>query len=80
MRLAVGTPDLERLRFLLAGLREPAPSKEAERRAVEAFGRLWRCRSGQDRRSGEDRRHRAVLVETDRRAGLDRRTGDRRKD
>ena len=27
--------DLERLRFLLAGLRESAPSKEAKRRAWE---------------------------------------------
>lgn len=42
--------DLERLRFLLAGLREPVPSTESERRAVEAFSQLWRCRSGQDRR------------------------------
>ena len=34
-------PDLERLRFLLAGLQEPAPSKEAERRAVTASRRHW---------------------------------------
>ena len=33
--------DLERLRFLLAALREDRPSKEAERRAVEAFKRWW---------------------------------------
>ena len=30
---------LDRLRFLLRGLREPAPSKEAERQALAAFGR-----------------------------------------
>ena len=75
----MSSPDLERLRFLLAGLREPAPAQESEQRALEAFGRLWRCRTGQDRRSGKDRRQRAVLVETDRRSGLDRRAADRRK-
>ena len=34
----------DRLRFLLAGLREPAPSHDSERRALEAFKRLWPAR------------------------------------
>ena len=34
-------PDLDRLGFLLAGLRESPPSKEAERRLVAEFQRLW---------------------------------------
>ena len=33
--------DTDGLRFLLAGLREPEPSKQAERRALAAFRRLW---------------------------------------
>lgn len=55
--------DLERLRLLLAGLREPTAATESEKRALETSSQLWRCRSGQDRRSGKDRRRRAVLVE-----------------
>ena len=38
-------PGLERLKRLLAGLREERPSKEAERRAVEAVKRLSGLRS-----------------------------------
>ncbi len=40
------SPDLDRPRFLLAGLREPPPSPDAERRALEAFRRLWLARGG----------------------------------
>jgi hypothetical protein len=86
----MNSPDLERLRFLLRSLREPAPAKEAEQRVLQAFGRLWAAGSGSlstvgwERRSRpnrrrRDRRQRAVLVETDRRSGLDRRSGDKRK-
>jgi hypothetical protein len=35
----MNSPDLERLRFLLRGLREPAPAEEAERQALAAFDR-----------------------------------------
>ena len=34
--------DLDRLRFLLAGLREPGPSEESERQALAAFKRWAR--------------------------------------
>ena len=35
-----------RLRFLLRGLREPAPSEEAEQQAMEAFKRELGRRAG----------------------------------
>ena len=34
-------PDLERLRFLLAGLREDKAPRSTERRLLEEFKRLW---------------------------------------
>ena len=80
--LAAAGIGLPRLR-VLTGRRWPttgtwaAPAKESEMRALDAFGRLLHStlrnrRTGQDRRK-RDRRHRAVLVETDRRSGFDRR-------
>ena len=37
---------LDRLRFLLRGLREPAPAEEAERQALAAFEREMGRRAG----------------------------------
>lgn len=44
LRLTIGlmaSTDLERLRFLLAALRDPAPPKRTERQALATFRRLW---------------------------------------
>ena len=41
--------ELERLRRLLATLRENRPSKEAERRGLTAYRRKWPAREGQSR-------------------------------
>ncbi len=54
-------------------------TKQQTRRGTAKRQRSWEWRSGQVRRR-RDRRRRAVLVETDRRSGLDRREGDRRRD
>jgi hypothetical protein len=67
---------LDRLRFLLRGLREPGPARESEKRALDTFRRAWR-RTLRNRRTGQDRRWRAYLVEIDCRSGLDRRAGER---
>ena len=47
---------LDRLRFLLAALREPPPSQESERQALAAFERVLGRRAGQREDRGRPRR------------------------
>ena len=54
----MNSPDLERLRFLLRSLREPAPSEESEQRALDAFGRLWAAGRRDWQTIGRERRSR----------------------
>ena len=52
--------DLEQLRFLLAGLREPAPAQETERQALAAFDRVLGKKAGRpENRSDPEPRDRS---------------------
>ena len=51
----MNSSDLDRLRFLLAGLREPAPAEEAERQALATFERELGGKAGRAEDRGRPR-------------------------